>query len=167
MRIPQFLDIQFVDVDGQPIPTAMAWSLADGSLKAIVIEPADAWHTDEADTPGFDPLYQHEQGVPLLELVRDLNEDLSDQTVFVDGLDPDEELVERIFDSVAMPVPFELVVADQLLKHLSRGDLEDRRRELLFSHSLDPQLPESGVFALLMLAQEEGIIPDAPEPDDL
>ncbi|BES71790.1 hypothetical protein RE428_28080 [Marinobacter nanhaiticus D15-8W] len=160
MRFPQFLDIEFVDTEELCFPTAIAWSLADGSMKTVVIEPDEAWLPDDPDSVDVDLRYLQEQGVPLLELARELNEDLSDQTIFVDGLDPDEGLVDLLFDAIEMPVPFELATVDHLVKHLSRGELEDWRRELLFTHGLDPQLPESGVFALLMLARDEGLIPE-------
>ncbi|WP_148862489.1 hypothetical protein [Marinobacter fonticola] len=167
MRLPQFLDIEFVDSDELCFPTAMAWSLEDGSMKTVVIEPDESWLPDDPDSVDVDLRYLQEQGVPLLELARELNEDLSDKTIFVDGLDPDEGLVELLFEAMDMPVPFELATVDHLVKHLSRPELEDWRRELLFTHGLDPQLPESGVFALLMLAREEGLIPEENQPGEL
>lgn len=167
MRIPQFIDIEFADTGEMCFPTAMAWSLEDGSMKTVVIAPDDNWLPDDPESLDVDLRYLEEQGVPLIELVRDLNEDLSDKTVFVDGIDPDEGLVDLIFDALAMPVPFELATIDNLVKRLSAAEIEDWRREVLFTHGLDPQLPESGVYALLMLARDEGIIPEDYQPDDL
>ncbi|WP_111496603.1 MULTISPECIES: hypothetical protein [Marinobacter] len=167
MRLPQFLDIEFVDTEELCFPTAIAWSLADGSMKTVVIEPDDSWLPDEPEMLDVDLRYLQEQGVPLFELARELNEDLADQTVFVDGLDPDEGLVDLLFDAIRQPVPFELATIDNLVKHVELDELEDWRRELLFTHGLEPQLPESGVFALLMLARDGGFIPEGTDTGDL
>ncbi|SFM20909.1 hypothetical protein [Marinobacter zhejiangensis] len=157
MPIPHFLDIEYCQTDDVLFPTAIAWSLADGRMKTVVIAPDDEWLPDDGHLPDIDLQYLHEQGVPLIELARALHEDLPDQTVYTDGLDPDEILVDRIFSAVDMEAPFELATIDELISGLDSDTLEDRRRELLFSNGLDPQLPENGVYALLMLAQEEGL----------
>ncbi len=83
--------------------------------------------------------------------------DLPDQTVFVDGLDPDEILVDLIFTAVAQEAPFEIAPISELITGLDSETLEDRRRQLLFEESLEPQLPENGVYALLLMAREEGL----------
>lgn len=157
MSIPRFLDIEYCQSDNALFPTAMAWSLADGRMKTVVIAPDDNWLPDDADLLDVDLMYLHEQGVPLIELARTLHEDLPDETVYTDGLDPDEVLVDLIFDAVGMESPFELAPVSELITDVDPATLEDRRRDLMFSNGLDPQLPENGVYALLLLAQEEGL----------
>eukprot|EP00903_Cladosiphon_okamuranus_P005289 g5287.t1 len=80
----------------------MAWSLEDGRMKTVVIAPSDDWLPEDGDLGDIDLLYLEEQGVPLIELARELHQDLPDQTVFVDGLDPDEILVDLIFTAAAL-----------------------------------------------------------------
>ena len=63
-----------------------------------------------------------------------------------------------------MPVPFELAPLDDLIPGLDRDSLEDHRRDLMFEQGLEPQLPENGVYALLLLARQEGLI-EAPDAD--
>ncbi|OEY67280.1 hypothetical protein [Marinobacter sp. X15-166B] len=157
MSVPNFLDIEYCQTDDALFPTAMAWSLDDGQMKTVVIAPDDAWIPDGETLPDVDLDYLYEQGVPLIELAQVLHEDLPDRTVYADGLDPDEILVDLIFDAVALDCPFEVAHVEELMPHLDRAELEDRRRDIMFSNGLDPQLPESGVYALLMLAQEEGL----------
>lgn len=165
--MPRFLDIEYCRSEDGIFPVAMAWTLADGRMKTVVIEPADAWLPPDADDlPDVDLLYLREQGVPLIELARALHEDLPDQTVYTDGLDPDEALVDLIFEAVEMEAPFELAPLEDLLPGLSRDDLDDRRRDLMFENGLDPQLPENGVYALLLLAREEGALVVPPIHDD-
>lgn len=157
MPAPRFLDIEYCQTDDALFPTAMAWSLEDGRMKTVVIAPSDDWLPEDGDLGDVDLLYLEEQGVPLIELTRELHQDLPDQTVFVDGLDPDEILVDLIFTAVAQEAPFEIAPISELITGLDSETLEDRRRQLLFEESLEPQLPESGVYALLLMAREEGL----------
>jgi hypothetical protein len=158
---PHFLDIEYCQTEDTLFPTAMAWSLADGQMKTVVIAPEDAWLPEDGDLGDVDLNYLEEQGVPVLEIARELHQDLPDQTVYVDGMDPDEVLIDLLFSAVDQEAPFEIAPISELLIHADANDLEDRRRQLLFDEGLEPQLPENGVYALLLLAREEGLI----EPD--
>ncbi|MFL1406476.1 hypothetical protein ACJO2E_14165 [Marinobacter sp. M1N3S26] len=165
--IPHFLDIEFYQNDNLFFPTAMAWSLDDGRMKTVVIEPDESWLPVDAELAEEELRYLREQGVPLIELARALHEDLPDQQVYTDGLDPDETLVDLIFDAVDMPVPFEIAPLEDLMPGIDRDTLEDHRRNLMFEQGLEPQLPENGVYALLLLARQEGLILEPDHgPDD-
>lgn len=158
MSIPRFIDIEYCQTDDALFPTAIAWSLSDGRMKTVVIAPDESWLPADMELPDVDLHYLEEQGVPLIELARVLHEDLPDETVFTDGLDPDDVLVDLIFSSVNLEAPFELAPVTDLLTGLDRDTIEDRRRDLMFEQGLDPQLPENGVYALLLLARDEGLI---------
>ncbi|MBJ6138114.1 hypothetical protein [Marinobacter litoralis] len=160
MSIPRFLDIEYCQTDDALFPTAIAWSLEDGQMKSVVIAPDEAWIPDGADLGDIDLFYLEEQGVPILELVRELHEDLPGQTVYVDGIDPDETLADLIFEAVKQEAPFEIAPIADLVTDLDAGTLEDRRRELMFEEGLEPQLPENGVYALLLIARESGLLDD-------
>lgn|SRR5690554_1152983 len=157
MPAPRFLDIEYCQTDDTLFPTAMAWSLDNGQMKTVVIAPAEEWLPEDGDLGDIDLDYLEEQGVPLLELIHELHQDLPDQTVYVDGLDPDEILVDLIFSALDQEAPFEVAPITELIPNLSSDALEDRRRELLFEENLEPQLPENGVYALLLMAREEGL----------
>lgn len=158
MSLPRFLDIEYCQTDDALFPVAMAWSLADGRMKTVVICPEESWLPEDGDTGDVDLFYLREQGVPLIELARELHEDLPDETVYVDGLDPDEILVDLIFSAVRQEAPFEIAPVSELITHMDQHELEDRRRQLLFEEGLEPQLPENGVYALLLLAREQGLL---------
>jgi len=160
VSIPRFLDIEYCQTDDVLFPTAIAWSLGDGQMKSVVIAPDDAWLPEDGDLGDIDLLYLEEQGVPLLELVRELHEDLPDQTVYVDGMDPDEILIDLIFSALQQDAPFEIAPVSELIPGLDTESLEDRRRQLMFDEGLEPQLPENGVYALLLLARETGLLDD-------
>lgn len=166
MGLPQFLDIEFAATATGYLPTAMAWSLADGRMKTVVVTPEDDWLPEDPDDHDLDLAYLQEQGAPALDIVQEMSEDLGDTTVFVDGLDPDEAVLEWFFESLGRPLPFEVATVDQLIHHLDSDTLEDWRRELMITHGLEPQLPESGVYALLLLAREAGLVPGM-EPGEL
>jgi len=160
VSIPRFLDIEYCQTDDALFPTAIAWSLEDGQMKSVVIAPDEAWVPDGADLGDIDLFYLEEQGVPILELVRELHEDLPGQTVYVDGIDPDETLADLIFEAVKQEAPFEIAPIADLIRDLDSDSLEDRRRELMFEEGLEPQLPENGVYALLLIARECGLLDD-------
>ncbi|MCK0164812.1 hypothetical protein [Marinobacter sp. S6332] len=157
MPKPRFLDIEYCQTEDTLFPVAMAWSLEDGQMKTVVIAPIEEWLPEDGDLGDVDVDYLAEQGVPLIELIHELHQDLPDQTVYVDGLDPDEILVDLIFSALDQEAPFEIAPITELIMGLSSDALEDRRRQLLFEESLEPQLPENGVYALLLMAQEEGL----------
>ncbi|MDX5388428.1 MAG: hypothetical protein LPK24_18065, partial [Marinobacter sp.] len=115
MSIPRFLDIEYCQTDDALFPVAMAWSLADGQMKTVVIAPEEAWLPDDGDLGDFDLRYLEEQGVPLLELVQELHQDLPDQTVYVDGMDPDGILIDLIFSAVSQDAPFEIAPISELI----------------------------------------------------
>jgi hypothetical protein len=156
LQTPRFLDIEYCQTEDVLLPVAMAWSMEDGQMKTVVIAPDDSWIPDDGDLGDFDLLYLEEQGVPLIEIDHELHQDLPDQTVYVDGMDPDEVLIDLIFDAVSSEPPFEIVGIETLVTSLSREALDDRRRQLLTDEGLEPQLPENGVYALLLIAREEG-----------
>ena len=47
--IPHFLDIEYFHNDDLFFPTAIAWSLADGRMKTVVIEPDESWLPQDAE----------------------------------------------------------------------------------------------------------------------
>ena len=157
MQAPRFLDIEYCQTEDALFPVAMAWSLADGRMKTVVLTPEDDWLPDDGDLGDFDLQYLEEQGVPLLELARELHQDLPDQTVYVDGLDPDEILIDKIFSALSQEPPFEIAPITELIIGLDSDSLEDRRRQIMIDEGLEPQLPENGVYALLLMAREEGL----------
>ena len=157
MAAPRFLDIEYWQTDDVLFPIAMSWSLESGEMKTVVIAPADEWLPEDGDLGDLDLYYLEEQGVPLIELIHELHQDLPDQTVYADGLDPDEILVDLIFSTLDQEAPFEVAPITDLIIGMSSEMLEDRRRQLMFEEGLEPQLPENCVYALLLMAQEAGL----------
>lgn len=153
-----FLDIEFSDSGNHLFPIAIAWSLPDGRIKTVVVAPEDDWLPGDPDLLTVNLRYQQEQGVQTLDILRELNDDLGDCTVYVDGIDPDEILIDMMFETFRIEPAFELAPFTDLAPDAPIEWLEDRRREIAFEHELAPELVESTVYAMLLLAQELDVL---------
>lgn len=159
MRLPQFIDIEFAESEGRLIPVAAAWSLEDGRIKAVVIMPDESWLPDDPEDLSVDMTRLQEQGVPAIDAVQEMTMDLADRTVFCDGVDPDEELVELLYAAFGQDPNFEVAPISNLINTLSVAEIDDRRRELCQEHDLEPELPEATVLSLLLLTADCGELP--------
>jgi hypothetical protein len=159
MALPQFLDIEFTESEGRLIPVAAAWSLADGRIKAVVIMPDESWLPDDPEDLAIDLVRLQEHGVPAIDAVQEMTMDLADRTVFTDGVDPDDILVELLFSAFNQDPNFETAPMTALITSALAAELDDRRRELCQEHDLEPDLPESTVMSLLLLARDYGELP--------
>ncbi len=158
MRLPQFLKFEFDDNGPRLFPTAVAWTLTDGRIKYVVLMPDDEWLSDDEDERVLDDEFFLQQGVSPLDALREMNEDLAETTVYVDGLDPDEELLDYLCDTLGQQASFEVAPMISLLRHLGFDHMADRYRELMARETLDPRVAENAVYAQLLLAREEGLI---------
>ncbi|MDX1588794.1 MAG: hypothetical protein R3296_07630 [Oleiphilaceae bacterium] len=164
MRPPQFLKFEFDEAGQRLYPTAVAWSLENGQIKSVVLMPEPEWLPDDSDDWQLDEEHFKEHGVPPVEVIREMNEDLAQVTVYTDGLGPDEELRDLLFETLNHAANFEMAPISALLPQPSE-ELTDRYSQLMFDEGLDPRIAESGVYALLLLAREEGLL-DALENHD-
>ncbi len=158
MRVPQFLKFEFDDNGPRLFPTAVAWTLTDGRIKYVVLMPDEDWLSDDEDERVLDDEFFLQQGVSPLDALREMNEDLAETTVYVDGLDPDEELLDCLCETLGQQPSFEVAPMVSLLRHLGFETMADRYRELMAQKTLDPQVAENAVYAQLLLAREEGLI---------
>ncbi|MFE8073168.1 hypothetical protein QQM79_19065 [Marinobacteraceae bacterium S3BR75-40.1] len=153
MRLPQFVDIEYLEIENCLIPTGLAWSLDDGRIKYVVLMPDDSWLPEDPDELWVDLDYYAEQGVPALDAIQELAEDAGGSTIFHDALDPDEQLLEKLFETFRQDPPFELAGIAELLKE-DAAVLEQRRQDILNEQGLAPESAESTVYSLLLLARE-------------
>lgn len=158
MRLPQFLKFEFDDNGPTLFPTAVAWTLTDGRIKYVVLMPDDDWLSDDEDERVLDDEFFLQQGVSPLDALREMNEDLAEATIYTDGLDPDEELLDVLCETMGQQPSFEVAPMSSLLRHLGSENMADRYREVMARETLDPQVAENAVYAQLLLAREEGLI---------
>ncbi len=160
MTNPRFLDVEFCQTATHFFPTGIAWSLADGRIKTTLIVPDDDWLPELAEDPDVDLQLLYEHGAPAIEVVREMNADLSDQQVYCDEPELKESLVDVMFTTVREQPAFELLDVSELIPGLDPDELDDRRRLIMNEFELLPGVPETGVFVLLQIAREAGFIPE-------
>lgn len=153
MTYPQFLDIESSSPDDDRYPTQVSWSLTDGSIKTALILPDDNWEPWDNCSPELDVQHLMDHGSTPSDIIRELNDDLSGQTVFVDGLDEDEALIEQLYESALSDPDFELARADEL-NHQDFESFLQSRQEKALEYDLDLAQTEDAVRALLFVYHE-------------
>jgi len=154
MDYPQFLDIEASMPDEGQYPVEISWTLRDGTIKSVIISPDDEWDPWDMAAPDLDVQHLMDQGVSPGDIIRELNEDLGGQTVYVDGLDDDERLLELLFDACGAEPDFELATLKELSTSINFEDLLQQRREIAEQNSLDLEHCEDQVRCLLFLSQQ-------------
>ena len=154
MSFPIFLDIESSTPDDGAFPTSIAWSLPDGQIKSVLICPDDDWDPWENCNAEVDLQHLLDQGESGPDIIRELNDDLSGQTVFVDGLDDDEGLLEKLFESFGSEPDFEIATLTQLYTLIQQDDILDQLRLVAEQHELLLDEAEDKVRSLLFLYAE-------------
>tara|TARA_R110000850_G_scaffold89294_3_gene191252 strand:- start:793 stop:1278 length:486 start_codon:yes stop_codon:yes gene_type:complete len=153
-NFPLFIDIEASTPDSNGFPTSISWSLADGQLKTVLIIPDDDWEPWDNTDPDVDLQHLFDQGVSGPDAIRELNEDLDGQTVYIDGLDEDERLLEKLFDTYEQSLGFEIATINELFP---RHDIENilvMRNEISRDYQLDPELIEDRIRAFIFLVND-------------
>ena len=152
--LPCFLDLEFSSPDEGQFPIAIAWSLPDGSIKAVMVCPDDDWEPWDNTEAELDLQFYLDQGVSGPDIIREINEDLSGQTVFIDGLDEDEAMLELLFETYDNSPDFELASLTDLIRDIGLEELILRRQDIANHQGLDLSNAEDTVRANLFLAVE-------------
>lgn len=153
-QLPIFLDIDVSTPDENGFPTAIAWSLPDGQLKSVFIIPDDEWDPWDNADPDIDLQHLFDHGVSGPDVIRELNEDLDGQTVYVDGLDEDELLLEKLFDTYQQSLGFEIATAQQLITKHNLDAILDLRHVTAREYQLDMESIEDKVRAFIFLVND-------------
>jgi len=151
MPYPLFLDIAPSCPDEQMYPTEIAWSLTDGQIKSTLILPDDDWEPWDHIDHDTDVQLLMDQGASAMDVVRELNADLDGETVFVDGLDNDPLLIERLFEACGEEPSFEIASIGELFLSHAYEQLLHARNEIANEYGLDIRHPEDAVRSLLQL----------------
>jgi len=154
MALPVFIDIKTSHNDEGGFPTAIAWSLPDGSIKSVLIVPDDEWEPWGNSGPEVDVQHLLDQGESGLEIVREINQDLSGQTAFIDGLDDDEFMLERLFETYNNAPDFELATLTQLLPGNDIESLLAIRSQIADEYQFDIHHIDDNIRAMLYLFEQ-------------
>ncbi len=151
-EIPGFIAVETGDEGG--LPLAIAWSLSDGRIKQTLIQPDDDWLTEELISLGGYSLEELSSlGVSPLDVIRELETDHFNETLFTAGISDDESALSRLFDTYGLDPFVELAPAESLYASLAPGDWARARGELFGILGLEPMRPEHEVEVMLHLHQ--------------
>ena len=153
-NFPLFIDIEASTPDENGFATSISWSLPDGQLKSVLIIPDDEWDPWENASPDIDLQHLFDQGVSGPDVIRELNEDLDGQTVYVDGLDEDELLLEKLFDTFEQSIGFEIATVSELFTKHHIEDILALRNDIAREYQLDPDSIEDKVRAFIFLVND-------------
>jgi hypothetical protein len=151
MQNAYFLDIEPSSYDANGFPLSLSWSLEDGSIKTVLLMPDDAWLEDETSYEGVDIQHYLDQGVSGIDIIREMNEDLECKTVYFDGIDDDEGLLEKLCESFDAYIDFELMPITSYVEDVD--EFHEMRTALLHEQGLDNQRCRDNVLALLLLSE--------------
>lgn len=154
MDYPSFIDIEFSTPDEGGFPTSISWSLPDGQMKTVLLTPDDDWEPWDNIDGEVDLQFLFDQGVSGPDLIRELNTDLDGKTVFVDGLDEDEALLELLYETYGNELSFEVATITQLFTSHSLEELLTLRNDLGLEQQLDLETAEDKVRSMLFLARD-------------
>lgn len=153
-RFPVCIDIEASSAEDNAFPLVISWSLPDGQLKSVLVIPDDEWDPWENTDAHIDLQLHFDQGSTGADIIRELNEDLDGLTVFVDGLDEDETLLEKLFDTFQQSMGFELAPMTHLFQGKPLDDILDMRHEIAAELQLDLDTIEDRVRAFIFLVNE-------------
>lgn len=131
-RYPHFLAVDGSSWEENAHPVAIAWSLADGTIKTTLIQPEDDWHDWDfalEDLHGIsqDTLYQ--RGETCWSVLRELEHDLEQPSIASDDAPRTEQLLETLYEACGRDLSLEVSacydqVQDQNLIREVREDLQ-------------------------------------------
>lgn len=148
--LPGFIAVETGDEGG--LPLAIAWSLKDGRVKHTLIQPDDDWLSEELLSLGGYSLEELASlGVSPLDVIRELEGDHFNETLYTAGVGDDEAALSRLFDTYGLDPFVELAPAESLYATLTPGDWAMARGELFGELGLEPLRPEHEVEVMLHL----------------
>jgi len=152
MQTDYFLDFESSSYDDDGFPLAVSWSMSNGTIKSILIMPDDRWLSGDYNMGDVDIQHYLDQGRSGIDVIREMNEDLTGQSVYIDGIDDDLLLLERICDCFDTEPDFELLQARDLFS--TKEPFHEQRQTIMEEHQLDNQNSRDNVMAMLILFQQ-------------
>lgn len=111
MAYPHFIAIDASSYEDSAYPIAIAWSLADGTIKTTLIQPDDEWDEwdfalEELHGISQDTLYQ--RGETPWSVIRELENDLEQSYLASDDVDRCELLLEKLYETCQRELSMEI-----------------------------------------------------------
>ncbi|WP_069385131.1 hypothetical protein [Halomonas caseinilytica] len=149
-ELPAFIAIETGN-DGD-LPLSIAWTLPDGRVKHTLIQPDNNWLEDELVSLGDYSLEElNSMGVSPLDVIRELETDHFNATLYTAGVGDDEAALSRLFETYGLDPFVELAPAESLYNGLEPGEWARARGDLFGELGLEPLRPEEEIQVMLAL----------------
>ena len=145
---PAFL---FVETGDDHLPLAIGWSLPDGQIKHTLIQPLESWDGDHTGLGDYDIDTLHASGERPLDVLRELESDHCGETVYINGLNDDEEALERLFEEYGMAPFISIEPLATLYPDQDAEEWRELRSELVQEQGLTPMQADHELLIMLML----------------
>ena len=149
---PHFIAIDASSREESAVPVAIAWSLEDGSIKTVLIQPEDDWDDWDYSLEDLHGISQHtlyQLGETPWSVVRELEHDLEQPLVFSHEAEVTQMLLERLYEACGRDLSIE--TAD----HAEGIADTNRLAEWQMDHALDHQPCDERVRLMLMLFAQQ------------
>lgn len=153
MEYPRFLVLESSSFEEDAYPIAACWSIADGQLKDVLIRPEDewqAWDASNEDRHGITRSQIEMVGETVLDVIRELSDDVDKQPVYVNEPYLYEKWLTTLYGAYGAELPFDIVPATELFQ-MSEAELEEELENLSSNLLLDLKVPEERVRTCLEL----------------
>jgi len=111
--LPCFIDCEASSLDADSYPTEIGWSLPDGEIKSILINPYSQedwtdWDFHAQQLTGISRKLLREEGHHPFDVATTLNADLKGITVYSDAVDFDGRWCRKLFEAVELKMEFDI-----------------------------------------------------------
>lgn len=145
---PAFL---FIETGDDHLPLAICWSLPDGQIKHTLIQPIESWDGDHTALGDYDIDTLHSEGERPLDVLRELEADHCGETLYINGLNDEEDALERLFDEYGIAPFVTLEPLSTLYPNNDPEEWRELRTELLQEQGLTPMQADHELLIMLML----------------
>ena len=141
----------FVETGDDHLPLAISWSLPDGQIKHTLIQPLESWDGDHTGLGDYDIDTLHTSGERPLDVLRELESNHCGETVYINGLNDDEEALERLFEEYGMAPFISVESLATLYPDQDPEEWREQRSELVQEQGLTPMQADHELLIMLML----------------
>lgn len=126
LEYPCFLAIDASSYENTAHPVAIAWSLADGTVKTTLIQPEDDWEDWDyglEDLHGITQDTVYERGETVWSVIRELENDIDRPFLQCDDTERCEALLERMYEACGRDLTLDVGShGDELNSSVDRND---------------------------------------------
>jgi len=151
MEVPAIIDLEASGFGRGSYPIEVGVALADGSVHALLIKPADSWnHWDEKAEAihGISREHLMEHGKTPREVAMYLNDICSGQTLYSDAWSFDSSWLGRLFDEAEIIQRFRLDTITRLLNEEEMGQWSDTKDAMVSELGLEMHRAANDVMLL-------------------